>query len=84
MVELVDTLVLGTSEAVIKVANKIKTLEQLTLESIHSTDTILTLHIKKGVKSGDNLQREYWLDGKDQTERITTNSEEVSIKDRCI
>ena len=28
MVELVDTLVLGTSEAVIKVANKIKTLEQ--------------------------------------------------------
>ena len=43
MVELVDTLVLGTSEAVIKVANKIKTFEQFSLESIHSIDTMLTI-----------------------------------------
>ena len=50
MVELVDTLVLGTSEAVIKVANKIKTLEQFSFESIHSIDTILTLLIKNPLK----------------------------------
>ena len=73
MVELVDTLVLGTSEAVIKVANKIKTLEQFSFESIHSIDTILTLHPKKGVKSGNNLQSKQRMECKDQAKRITAN-----------
>ena len=67
MVELVDTLVLGTSEAVSKVAKQFNKLDSNSHFIFLSGDNIGTLYVKNGVKNGNNRETKIRLESENKT-----------------